>query len=171
MNINEAMKQLILGKCVGRYTVPGMKLKVVTKKECPGLSDKELNKLAGTAVVDISIVTEDGMNTQCDGEFFPGVYSFKVTYSEMNAEDYYVYSDTENLTTEQAYSLAMEGKKVYNDLVFPKDFYLSIHEDKDGDKRPALYYPTGQIVYAEDGSPWWTPINSMEFENHYYVKE
>lgn len=175
MDLNEAMKQLILGKCVGRYSVPGLKLKIVDKKECPGLSDEELKKLGGTAVVDISIVTEDGMNTKCDGDFYEGVYSFRITYDEMKADDYYIYSDTENLTTEQAYIAVREGKKVYNDYLWPGGFYLAKYKDENGKEEPALYYPDGectrQLVYSNSDSPWWKPNTYEEFENHYYIKE
>lgn len=159
MNLDEAMKQLLLGKCVGRYTVPGMKLKIVSKEECPGLSDEELDKLKGTAIVDLSLINEDKK-----------VGSWKITYSEMNAEDYYIYSDTENLTSEKAYEEIMKGNKVYNDILWPGGFYLAKYKDENGEEGPALFYPDGQIVYLYS-TPWWVPKDYIEFENHYYIKE
>ena len=47
MILDEAIKHLLLGRCVGRYTVPGMKLKLVSKDEVPGLRDEDLDKLKG----------------------------------------------------------------------------------------------------------------------------
>ena len=76
MILDEAMKHLLLGRCVGRYTVPGMKLKLVSKDEVPGLRDEDLDKLKGynlteeekrnikgTAIVDLNYVSEDGLRT------------------------------------------------------------------------------------------------------------
>lgn len=194
MILDEAMKHLLLGRCVGRYTVPGMKLKLVSKDEVPGLRDEDLDKLKGynlteeekrnikgTAIVDLNYVSEDGLRTitsDSDGNsdiLLDYVRTWQITYSEMNAEDYYVYSETENLTTEQVYVEVMNGNKVYNDTLWPGGFYLAKYRDEDGEDGPALFYPdgelTGQIVVSDMGIPWWQPMTDEEFENRYYIKK
>lgn len=192
MNLDQAMKYLLLGECVGRYTVPKMKLKIVSKDEVPGLRDEDLDKLKGynlseedkekikgTAIVDLSIISKDKLKTASINDYgeeeilVDYVLPWQITYSEMNADDYYVYSDTENLTTEQTYEKVMEGYKVYNDKLWPGGFYLGLYVDeRDGEKGPALFYPDGQVVFTDAyNSPFWQPITDEEFENHYYIKE
>ena len=174
MNLDEAMKQLCLGKCVGRYSIKDLKLKVVSKEEAPGLKQDILDKLGGTAIVDISLLSEDGMRMVADNKTVLNyVIPWSITWDEINAEDYYVYSDTKNLTVETVFKLVMQdNKKVYNDYLWDKEIFLGRYTDENGKSGPALFFEDGELAsYESRVYPFWEPECDEEFENRYYIKE
>lgn len=164
MNLNEAMQNLIQGKEVGRHKYPEMRLKIVDPKDYETLSKESVEKIGDTVILDLGHI-EGNRYTVYDGEKEEKIYTWKITIDDINADDFYIYEEGKNLTSEEAYYELAQGNKVYNDEIFKEGFYLAMHEDS-----PALFDKEGNIVTENDGWTKWIPKSDKDFDNNYYVK-
>ncbi|OOM45560.1 hypothetical protein CLBKI_51490 [Clostridium beijerinckii] len=92
------------------------------------------------------------------------IYTWEISIDDINADDFYVYEEDKNLTSEEAYEQIINGKKVYNDEIFGEGVYLSLY-----DYSPALFHKDGSVIVNKDGKTKWLPETDEEFENRYYV--
>lgn len=164
MNLNEAMQNLILGKEVERYKYPEMRLKIVDPKDYETLSKEYIEKIGDTVILDLGHI-EDNRYTVYDGIKEEKIYTWEVTIDDINSDDFYVYEEGKNLTSEEAYYEIAHGNKVYNDEIFKEGFYLAMYHDS-----PALFDKEGNVVTNNDGDTKWVPRTDKDFDNNYYVK-
>jgi len=163
MNLNEAMGELMLGKEVGRHKDPKMRLKIVDPKEYENLDEESIRKLGYTVILDLGYI-EDNKFTVYDGIKEEKIYTWEISIDDISADDFYVYEEGRNLTSEEAYEQIINGKKVYNDEIFEDGVYLSLY-----DYSPALFDKDGRVLINKDDSTKWFPETDEEFENRYYI--
>ena len=163
MNLNEAMGELMLGKEVGRHKDPKMRLKIVDPKEYENLDEESIRKLGDTVILDLGYI-EGNKFTVYDGIKEEKIYTWEISIDDISADDFYVYEEGRNLTSEEAYEQIINGKKVYNDEIFEDGVYLSLY-----DYSPALFDKDGRVLINKDGSTKWFPETDEEFENRYYI--
>lgn len=164
MNLNEAMHQLMLGREIGRYKDPQMRLKIVDPKEYETLDQNAAKKLGDTVILDLGHI--EGSRFTVYGDIKEEkIYTWEISIDEINADDFYVHEEGKNLTTEKAYEELIKGKKVYNDVIFKKGFYLSMHNNS-----PALFDSEGNVILNNEGNAKWIPEFDEDFDNNYYVK-
>lgn len=163
MNLNEAMHELILGKEVGRHKYPEMRLKIVDPKDYETLDKETVKRIGDTVILDLGPI-EDNRFTVYGDIKEEKIYTWEVSIDDVNADDFYVYEEGKNLTPEDAYKEIVKGRKVYNDKIFKKGFYLSMCNNS-----PALFDNNGNVVVSNDGSTKWSPEYDEEFDNYYYI--
>lgn len=164
MNLNKAMHQLMLGKEVGRHKDPETRLKIVNSKEYKTLDEKIVKKIGDTVILDLGHI-EGNRFTNYDDIKEEKIYPWEITIDEINADDFYVYEEGKNLTSEDAYKELIKGNKVYNDTIFEEGFYLSMYNNS-----PTVFDKGGNVLINSDGSTKWFPESDEEFYNNYYVK-
>ena len=164
MNLNQAMQNLILGKEVGRHKYLEMRLKIVDPKDYETLSKESIEKIGDTVILDLRHI-ENNRYTVYYGEKEEKIYTWEITIDDINADDFYVYEEGKNLTSEEAYYEIAHGNKVYNDEIFEEGLYLAMYEDS-----PALFDKEGKVVANDDESTKWVPKTDNDFDNNYYVK-
>jgi len=164
MNLNEAMHELILGNEVGRHKYPKMRLKIVDPKEYRTLNEENVEKIGDTVILDLGHI-EDNRFTVYGDIKEEKIYTWEISIDEINADDFYVYEEGKNLTSEDAYKEIVKGRKVYNDTIFKDGFYLSMYNNS-----PALFGGDGDVFINSDGSTEWFPESDEEFDNYYYIK-
>lgn len=164
MNLNEAMNELMLGKEVGRHKYPNMKLKIVDPKEYKTLNEDTVKKIGDTVILDLESIEDNRFTVY--GDFKEEkIYTWEISIDEIDADDFYVYEEGKNLSSEDAYKEMVKGRNVYNDTIFEEGFYLSIYNNS-----PALFDKDGNVLLNSDGSTKWLPESDEEFDNYYYVK-